>query len=753
MRAIVLLVLALALSGAASAQSVLVHPFESEGSLLGTAVADSVALALRPEADVVIGPAAAPSLVPPVVYGDGFIGPLAVVESGGIADLHGAMLLRSGVGVDLAASGRVVSDAEGLRLDLVAASADGTTIRRTVRAPETEPAVLARRAATILALEAGLPVPAAPAPIDMAGPDDARARALALLAGGFAEEADALFERAAEAGDVSPRLDELRQALTAVREGRPAADPALGAALALTVLADDERTMAYMEALAEAGVPAGHAWIGAIATSVGDHERAEAAYGRAASEYAYGAAAAAAFANSGVADAPDLEGPIAGDGGDPASLVVAVLSAEVAGDPAREEAALRALAAATPTFAWPFERLGYLAFDADGPLAAAQALAVAVDLQPDSDLYWTNLGWAWYLLGFWDRSEEASERALELAPDAVIAGYNLGLVRARRGRLADAMPPYRASLAADPEVDDEALRDVENAIEERPEVASLHYVLARLYEAEGRRDEAATAYERFLELGGWGDPFDGRAADRAEALRAPPPPLEIAGDLALRLGTVGVTAWHPGDPVALRFEVITPGEALPGTLTARAEVVPEGAGEPVVTSEATVDVPPDAIGYVVEELAFELPPSLEAGTYRVGVTVRGGGEQRAEASAPLRVEGAPEALRRLVGRGVELTGYASGRPLFTAEDVVRSDAVLPRLVQELASAAEAAEEALPEISEGPFAGLGGREAFESSDEGDVRAFLRFLVEEGVSDVRLTFVDAYAQWLVEGAPAP
>lgn len=753
MRLFAQFVLVLALSGAVWAQSILVHPFESADSLLGTVVADRIAQSLNEHADVVIGPAAAPSLVPPVVYGDGFVGPLAVLEAGGIARLHGAMLLRSGVGTDLAVTGRVSNDVDGLRLDLAAASADGATVVSTLRASDEEPAELARRAAALLAVRAGLPVPPAPEPIDMAGADDALGRALTLLAGGFADEAEALFQSAADAGETTPRLRELGEALTAVRQGRPAADPALAASLALTVLADDDRTMAYMEELLEVGVPAAHAWIGAIAVSVNDLERADAAYQRAAASYPYGTAAAAAYRRSLARDGSGDEADSLAESDDPAALVVAVLLSELEGDAERERRALRSLATVTPTFAWPFERLGYLAFDADDPLAAAQALVVASDLQPDSDLYWTNLGWAWYLLGFWDRSEEASLRALELDPGAVIAGYNLGLVRARLGRLDEAMDAYRASLAADPEVDDEAVLDVENALEARPDEPALRYVLGRLYQAEGRRAEAASAFERYLELGGWGDPYDRRAGERAEALRAPPPPLEIAGSLEARLGAAAVSEWHPGDPVALRFEVITPGEALPARLHARAEMVPEEGGDPVVTSEASVDVPGQAIGYVIEELRFELPLGLEPGRYRLDVTVEGSSDQRAEADVTLEIAGEPGVLRRLVGRGVVLTSLATGRPLFGAADVTRTKAVTALLVEELRQAAEAAEGALPEITEGRFAGMGGGEAFERSDAGDVRDFLRFLADEGVADVSLTFVDAYAQWLMDGAPTP
>lgn len=756
MRSLRILLAALALTaGGAFAQTVLVHPFAGEASLLGTVVADRVAQALEPHADLVVGPAAAPGLVPPVPYADGFVGPLALLEEGGAARLHGAMLLRSGTGVDLAVSGRVATDRDGLRLDLVAAGRDGT-LRTTLRAAEDRPAELARRAALLLGGRLGLPTPDAPAPIDMAGADDALGRALTLLAGGLADEAETLFAQADEAGTLTPRLEELQAVVADVRAGRPSPGrPALAALLALSVLQDDARTLAYLEGLAGAGLPAADAWIGAIAADGGDLARADDAYADAADAYPYGRAAAAAHDRAqGRAGTRDALVELV-DSGDPGALSVAVLLADLGSDVQLERRALEVLTRAAPTFAWSFERLSYLAFDEGDALAAAQALAVAVELVPDSDLYWTNLGWAWYLLGFWDRSEEASERALELDGGATIAAYNLGLVRARFGRLDEAMPPYDRALAADPEVDDEALGDVERALEARPDEPALHYVLGRLYEAEGRREEAAASYARYLELGGWGAPYDDAAASRVEALTAPPPPLQIGQDrLDLLLGDdLAPLPLHPGDPVGLRFELVTPGEALPTRVTVRAEVTPVGGDEPVARTELPVEIPPDAIGYVVEEVGVELPIDLTAAEVRIRIEAVGTGDQRVGAARTVEVAGDPRPLRRLVGRDVVLTSLASGRGLFGAGDVGREDAVVADLVQELRSAAEAAEETLPVVEEGRFAGLSGGTLFETSDAEDVRDFLAFLAADGVSEARLVFVDAYAQWALEGAPAP
>jgi hypothetical protein len=206
---------------------------------------------------------------------------------------------------------------------------------------------------------------------------------------------------------------------------------------------------------------------------------------------------------------------------------------------------------------------------------------------------------------------------------------------------------------------------------------------------------------------------------------------------------------RPGDPIGLRFEVYTPGESLPGRVEVLATLRGEG-DEVLAERELRVDVPTGAIGYVVEEASLELPEGLEPGAYRLRVEVTGDGGNRAEIERTVPVEGSPDPARRLVGRGVVLTSLSTGRPLFGAGEVIRGERIVPALIQELRATADAAEESLPTAQEGRFSGLSGGVLFETSDEVDVRDFLAFLVREGVASTRLTFVDGYAQWALEGA---
>ncbi len=343
-------------------------------------------------------------------------------------------------------------------------------------------------------------------------------------------------------------------------------------------------------------------------------------------------------------------------------------------------------------------------------------------------------------------------RAVEISPDAFIAAYNLGLVRARFGRLADAMPLYEQALARDPEVDDEALADIENALIDLPQEPALHYALGRLYEAEGRRSEAAEAYATYLQLGGFGAPYDAAAERRVAVLTAPPAPLEIAGDLldVTLGGALAPAPLHPGDPLHVEFELVTPGEALPGRVEVTTRLL-DGAGSELARSEVPIEVPADAIGYVLEEPFLELPMDLEAGAYVLEVQVASFEGPTVSAEVAIDVAGEPTPLRQLVGRNVRLLSLTGGRALYDADDVANPGRIVNAMIGELRVAVEAAEENLPVIEAGRFAGMSGGAVFETSGAEEVLAFLAYVAADGVRDLEIAFVDAYAQWVIEGAP--
>jgi len=748
-RALVLVILAL-LSSAVAAD-VVVHPFRSQDPVVGVALAERIASALG-DVDV-LGPEVAPTLVAPIVVPGGYLNPLSFLRAGPF-DRSAVAILAGAVGVRVAVSGVVAFEDAGVRLDLVA-SVDGAIRSATLRAVGVDLDALVRQATPVVAFWAGAR-PLAPRPLDLRGGDEVAARARTLIGAGFVAEAMGLLDELVDPAPEDARLrDDLRHAL----QGTGGGDPALAAMVSLASADPALPAAAFARWRAAGGPPVAEVWAGAWARSVGDDAGADRAFAAAAAAYPFGRAARAAdLAASGDPAAADaLAGLLEFD--EPAALLAAALVAGASSDPVTEDAALTALGRAAPFFTYPFERRSFLAFDRDDALTAASVLAVAVDLDAESDLYWTNLGWAWYLLGRLERSESASLRALELDPAQVVARYNLGLVRVVTGRLDPALADYREALRFDPDVDAEAVADLVAAEERYPDAVGVAFALGFLLESSGDRAGAAAAYERYLARvagapgSAGGDTSRAREADvRVAALRAPLPPIEIGGPLTLTLGRRGddLREVHPGDPLTVAFEVTTPGDALPRRLELAVELR-DAAGAVVVGDEGVVDVPTGAIGYVIDVLAIELPTGLSAGAYTLAVRATGDGVE-ARASRPVAVVGEAERVRRLVGRGLVFTALDTGQALFAARDVAGgAEALWARLLAELRSAAALAEEALPVASAGRFAGLGGAEVFLQSDEGDIRDFVDHLLASGARYTTFAFVDAYAQWVLDGTP--
>lgn len=747
-----LLSLLLALVAWASAADLVVHPFASQDPVVGVAVAERVASAIVDRR--VIGPELAPMVAAPIVVPGGFLNPLVVVP-GGAFDENGVALLAGATGVPIVVSGSLVNLPDGVRLDLVA-FVDGRLLRAAVRAREGDLDRLTAGAAAAVARWAGtshLP----PRPLDLRGVDQEAARARALLGAGLASDALAVLDRAEglDPADAAFR-DDLRAALADGGGG----DAALAAIVSLASADPAAPGPAFARWVDAGGPPVAYVWGGAWADSVGERDEALRLLDAAAAAYPYGRAAraAAAVAHGDEDDARERLGALAVSA-EPAALLAGAFAAGALPDPALEDALLAALERAAPFLTYAFERRSFLAFDRDDALTAARALSVAVELAPDSDLYWTNLGWAWYLLGFLDRSEGASLRALQLDASQVIARYNLGLVQVVTDRLDDAMASYRETVRWAAEVDAEAVADLVDAETRYPDAIGVPFALAFLLEQSGDRAAAAEAYERYAAravadpAAAAADPARVReAAERAAALRAPLPPIEISGSPSLQLGRRGpiVDRPHPGDPLTVVFEVSTRGEALPRRLTLRVELR-DAAGTLLASGDALVDVPGGAIGYVTDATLLEVPVDLDAGAYVLTVRAEGDGLV-ATADATVSVAGAPERVRRLIGRGLVATALESGQPLVGARDLGVAEAtVWARWLAELHAVADLAEEVLPEVTEGRFAGRSGGRAFADSTLDDVVAFVDHLLASDARASTFALADAYAQWVVDGTP--
>ena len=521
--------------------------------------------------------------------------------------------------------------------------------------------------------------------------------------------------------------------------GSEGSSPARLAATSLSLdpLDEDLAIRYFQELFEQTELPAAKTWIASLYASDNRNELAEEAFEVAAETYPFGEAAQAAYL---IANDLDAELNAEAYPENLGVLLATSVTAQFSEAVAVEKAALLSLTRIAPRFVYPFERLSFIAFDEDDPFAAVQALAVATRLEPENDTYWTNLGWSYYLLGLLEQSELASIKATELAPDQVIALYNLGLARVVQGRTEEAMDVYSEALALDPAVDDAAIEDLENALDIYPDEPEILYPLATLYEQEGRRDEAEAIFAEYLEVGS--EPFTEQAETRLEVLRAPLPPLEISSGASLGLGQDRLRAapYRPGDRLYPAFELYTPGAELPSQVTVTATLVPTSGGDALTTQERTLNVPPSAIGYVVEDIGVNLPSDLAAGEYTLNLSASASEERSAEVALDFSVSGQPRLLRQLVSRDITMLGLSANTPLYSEDDLERPDTVLiGALVNELRSSAEDADAALPIVETGKFEGLGGGELFRESTDEDVRDFITFLLEQETSEASFSFV--------------
>lgn len=781
--------LALILVGAVAAQSsatappsLLIYPFDSQDVLLGVALADEVATALQQHA-VVIGPDVAPGAIPPVIVEGGFVSIGRALGAPLFLTPAGADLLRTGTGVDVAATGSIELRDSGALLKLSVAY-EGGSRNVELRADLAQPERLAALAAALLrgilddvAGTRGATAVVLPAPPSLVGDFSNTAyggyvRAIALISAGLIDDALVELNEVVRAPDAPERAGPLLADLEAAQSEAPVtqtSETSLSRMVRRALLsvatseANPDAAHAAFEAMGAAtGMPLADVWRGALAASVNDRVGADEALGLGSEGFEYGLAVRASFLLSRGSDEylSDLdallaEGPEAGS----AALLGASIVAEVAGDADRERASLLALSRAAPFMAYPLDRLSHIYFDAGDGRAAAQALAVAVELEPESDLYWTNLGWAYYLVGALADSEAASTRALMLDGTQEVAAYNLGLVRAATGRLEEALTSYQQALRADPVVNQEAIEDLENARSLFPGQSAVDYALGVLYEANGSRSDAREAYERFARLAAVEEEgaakFLELARERLVALSAPLPPLVIEDDLRLSLGARGSASepYHAGDPLFPTFELSTPGDELPASVDVTISLRPAAAadGEALVAVESTVAIPSGAVGFLVDAVELALPLDLAAGEYSVTVEVQGAEGQLVSARAGLTVAGGPDLLRRLVGRSLVMTAFESGRPLYSVADL-GGQRLTATLVQELQGTADLAEQALPTVEAGRFAGMTGGQVFRDSSEQDVVDFLAYVLASEARDSRFSFVDAYAQWALDGAPS-
>jgi tetratricopeptide (TPR) repeat protein len=755
----------------AFAQSLVVYPFSSQDTLSGVAVADRVAQAFAGELEV-YGPEVSPGLPAPLLAPDGFFPVYSALSLDfPIDSAGGARVLREMTGADAVITGKIALVDDGPDAEVYIARPDGVRTF-SVSSPEDDPSLLVQKIIAVTA--ARLNVARSPLKdfsIDLSGPYGEYVNAVSLVGAGLLEDALGVLEAAQNQNSTEeePRLQTLYDAVRAVLVGQDNPQTDLMAVMSLSLgeeLFDEATTLSYFETLSsERSLPVFKSWVATLQASSGVD--ANAAFDVAAEAFPYGFATRAAY--RAVNGSEDLESDMQTllESTEVSSVYSAsLISSSIVDDPETTKAAYTRLTQIAPGFAGAFEALSDIAFSEDDAKAAATNLAIASRLNPDNTRLWTNLGWSYYLLGSFEKSEEYSRKSVELQGDQLrgqdyIPWYNLGLVQAVTGRLEEAMESYARAVeldlldiddraAADPGVDDASVLDLENALELYPNQPAIHFALANLYEQEDRRDEAREQYELYASLGE-DLPLRDEALARVEVLNQPLPDIEISPGASVRFGNVDdAEPYHPGDRLSVAFELYTPGSELPGRATVSVALKATD-GNVLSQQEGEVQIPRNAIGYVVRNLTLDIPVDAAPGTYTVEISASATGERVARSVLEVAVEGEPSFIRQLVSRNIVMTSLQTEAELYSSDELLPDNQLFTSLLSELQSSAEAAEEVLPTIESGRFEGQNGGELFTNSTQQDIRDFLGFVISSGAADTELSFVDSYAQWALDGAP--
>lgn len=247
-----------------------------------------------------------------------------------------------------------------------------------------------------------------------------------------------------------------------------------------------------------------------------------------------------------------LEQEVADHPDDPRAQLDLGLANELLGDPEAAEAAYRAAIEADSTFAEALNNLGLLLRDQDRLDEAIEYLRRAVEVRSDFASGWVNLALALEERGDLREARDAYQKAVRFAPRDPMSRANLGLVYLKLGNteqavieLRRALPLARGNapalqaignglrLAGEPAQAVTAMRRAIEAREEGPTPALLselslaelasgdreaatatleqalelddgyataHYLLGNVLAAQQRYREAATHFQRYLEL-------------------------------------------------------------------------------------------------------------------------------------------------------------------------------------------------------------------------------------------------------------
>ncbi len=412
----------------------------------------------------------------------------------------------------------------------------------------------------------------------------------------------------------------------------------------------------------------------------------------------------------------------------------AVLLLHSADDP-RWKPLARELPELEPLYAWGWEMKSFAAFEEGRGEEAKEALLAALRLNPNEGLYWTNLGWAYYLTGNLARARLASEYALKVEENAT-ARYNLGLFYALWGAHLEARKNYQKAVAEDENWEIRmALSDLEDAQDRAP---ALGYWRGLLLTYAGEAEAARSVLSEFLRahanhpLAPWA----------RRLLRQNQNPWQRVDVLALSLREEGrpLERFGAGEPLWVYLDY--QGEpALPGRPLVLE--LKDEAGNPAARAELFTEhppYPPNSVGY--RGWAGPLPLPEKPGLYRLAV--RWG---QAETERTLEL-GASNLARKLYAKGL-LPKDLDGLPV-VPEDTLLARTGEERLLSALIALFQEAAERAAEIDvyAKPLKdGKSVAEQMRAASPDLVRAYL----EDALKDPKRlepNAVQGFARWLFE-----
>lgn len=124
---------------------------------------------------------------------------------------------------------------------------------------------------------------------------------------------------------------------------------------------------------------------------------------------------------------------------------------------------------------------------------AVRLLSNQEDPESLASAYW-DLGWAYYLQGDWQKSVEASAKALEFSPDLAPPRFNVGLALLRQHKSEEARHEYLIGLEKSKPSDlrSDAIDDLEHALEVDPDMPGARDIL-KILNAEYEKLEQRTS--------------------------------------------------------------------------------------------------------------------------------------------------------------------------------------------------------------------------------------------------------------------